>query len=281
MSNFEQRRKAFGEHLRRLREEAGHTAKVFAARTGWNAPKVSKIENGHQTASEEDLEAWLAVLDTDEAEADELRRELIDVREERTTWKQELREGYRTRQQQSIKLEAESTTIRGVDYGLVSGLLQTPDYARHVLLAASGLHGGGDDIPDAVRVRMRRQQVLYEPGKTIELLVAEAALWHPIAPPEVMTGQIHRLIATIGMPNVRFGILPLRRRLPHPPGESFWILDRIVLVETVTGERRIVDPDEVDLYQKLADRLWKTAVEGDDARALLLRLAQDYADADG
>jgi transcriptional regulator with XRE-family HTH domain len=277
VSDFEQRRTAFGEHLRRLREDTCETAKVFAERLGWNAPKVSKVENGRQTVSDQDLERWLTALGIGGTRADELRQELAEVREQRATWKQQLRGGYRNRQQQSIKLEADAATIRGIEYGIVPGLLQTPDYAHHVLHAAAALHGGGHDLPEAVRARMRRQQVLYEPGKTIELLVAEAALWHPIAPDETMTGQIHRLIATIGTPNVRFGILPLRHRLPYPPGESFWILDQVVLIETLGDERRIIDPEQVELYRQVADRLWKVACEGEQARSLLLRLAEAYA----
>ncbi|WP_034268556.1 helix-turn-helix domain-containing protein [Haloechinothrix halophila] len=269
---FEQRAE-FGEHLRNLRLQAGfHEAKVFAEHLGWNPPKVSKIENGRQVASDTDLDEWLAATDVDEETAEQLRAELSAVRDERIAWKQQVRAGHRARQDEALDLESAAKSIRAVELAVVPGLLQTADYARHVLLASASLHGGNQDIADAVRARMRRQQVLYEPGKSLEFIIAEAALTHPIAPPEVMTGQIHRLIATIGAPNLRLGVLPVGTQLPFPLVNGYWIVDRLVMVETLTFERRITDPDEVQTYIDYTDRLWKVAAEGDDARTILTRL---------
>jgi hypothetical protein len=118
---------------------------------------------------------------------------------------------------------------------------------------------------------MRRQQILYEPGRTIEILVTEAALLHPVAPPDVMTGQIHRMVATIGTPNVRFGILPAGVHLPYMLMHGYWIVDHMVMIETVTGELTVSDPDEVATYNKVTDMLWSAAVERDEVRSLLVR----------
>ncbi|MCS7477500.1 helix-turn-helix domain-containing protein [Umezawaea endophytica] len=274
-TSFEQRRAEFGERLRIIREQAGLTAKQLAAEIGWNAPKLSKLETAKQTASPEDLEAWLAVTTPGDIVAAELREDLAAIREAYVTWKAQVRLGHRARQEEAVQVEQAATVIRAVDVGVVPGLLQTPEYARHVLLASAGLHGGGQDIPDAVRSRMRRQQVLYEPGRTIETLMTESALLHPIAPPDVMTSQIHRLLSTIGLPNVRFGILPARTRLPYPLVHGFWIVDQLVMIEFLTAEVRVSDPEEVATYGKLADRLWSVAAEGNDARELLTRVAAE------
>lgn len=269
---FEQRA-AFGEHLRDLRIQAGYReAKALADRLDWNAPKVSKIENGRQVASDQDLDAWLSATDADDHVAEQLRFELEAVRDERVALRKQVRAGHQARQQEAFDLEAAAKIIRAVELAVIPGLLQTADYARHVLLASTALHGGKFDVADAVRERMRRQQVLYEAGKSLEFLIAEAALIHPIAPPEAMAGQLHRLIATIGTPNLRLGILPVGMRLPYPLVNGFWIIDRLVLVETLTFERRITDPAEVQTYSDYADRLWKVAAEGDDARTILTRL---------
>jgi len=272
-TNFEKRREAFGERLRQLRTAADLDAKELAARIGWNAPKLSKVENGRQTASDDDLEAWLAVMRPSKDVANELRTELVAVQQEYVTWKEQVRAGHKARQELALELDAKAKVIRAVDVGVVPGLLQTPEYARHVLLVHANVHGGGQDIAEAVRTRMRRQQVLYEPGRTIEILVTESALLHPVAPPDVMAGQIHRLVAAIGTPNVRFGILPARVRLPYMLMHGYWIVDQVVMVETVTAELRVTDPDEVATYGKVTDLLWSAAVEGAAARTLLLRLA--------
>jgi hypothetical protein len=125
-----------------------------------------------------------------------------------------------------------------------------------------------------VRARMRRQQVLYESGKTIELLVTESALLHPVAPDDVMVGQLHRLVAAIG--TVRFGILPAGVRLPYMLMHGYWIVDDLVTVETVTAELVVTDPDEVVTYNRVTDLLWNAAAEGDVARALLLRVLDSF-----
>lgn len=273
-TSFEKRRAEFGEQLRQLRDAAGLNGRDFAEVLGWNAPKVSKIERGRQTASDEDLEAWLSTLKTPTGVADRLRGELDALRQEYVTWKSKVRAGHRARQEESVEREFKSKLIRAVDVGIVPGLVQTADYARHVLLAHANLHGGGHDIADAVRERMRRQQVLYEPGKTIEILMTESGLLHPVAPSDVMAGQISRLIATVGVPNVRFGILPVGVRLPYMLMHGYWIVDDLAMVETVTGELTVTDPDEVATYSKLTGLLWSSAAEGDEARAILSRLAE-------
>lgn len=277
-TRFQQCREAFGERLRKLRQAADLDAKALATQIGWNAPKLSKVENGRQTASDDDLEAWLAVMQLSEEDAAGLRSQLATVQQEYITWKEQVRAGHKARQDLAISLDAKAKVIRAVDVGVVPGLLQTPEYARHVLLVHANLHGGGQDITEAVRTRIRRQQVLYEPGRTIEILVTESALLHPVAPPDVMAGQIHRLVAAIGTPNVRFGILPAHVRLPYLLMHGYWIIDQLVMVETVTAELRVTDPDEVATYNKVTDLLWSAAVEGDAARALLLRLATHTAE---
>lgn len=51
---------------------------------------------------------------------------------------------------------------------------------------------------------------------------------------------------------------------------GYWIVDDVVQVETVTAELTVIDPDEVDTYNRLTDMLWAAAAEGDAARQLLL-----------
>jgi len=63
----------------------------------------------------------------------------------------------------------------------------------------------------------------------------------------------------------------------EPAFHGFWIVDDVVFVETVSGEERVTDPDQVAVYERLADRLWSAAVTGDDARAVLLSAGRQWA----
>jgi transcriptional regulator with XRE-family HTH domain len=275
VASFEIRRLEFGDRLRRLREQAGLTGSELASALGWQQPKVSKIERGHQTASDTDVLDWLEAVEAPGATIAEMRQELRDLRVEQIAWRRQLREGHRTRQEQSVRTAYNAKVIIGVDMMAVPGLLQTPDYARSVFASQISLLDMADDVEAAVTARMQRQQVLYDPTKRIEVLIAEAALVHPVCPRPVLAGQIDRLISIIGLSTVRFGVLPAHRQLPHLLPHGFWIMDDVVLVETVTEELRITDPDQVTTFRRLAARLWTAAVEGDEARALLARAAVD------
>ncbi len=56
------------------------------------------------------------------------------------------------------------------------GLLQTTEYARNMFANLMRCRPELTDIDEAVAGRLRRQEVLYEPGKTFEFLVTESAL---------------------------------------------------------------------------------------------------------
>ncbi|MDR7302237.1 helix-turn-helix domain-containing protein [Haloactinomyces albus] len=276
MTSFDKRRQDFGERLRRLRDEAGLTGRDLAASLGWPHSKISKLENGKQTAEDADVIAWVGAIGQPESVERELLEELAEVRVSKAAWRAQLRAGHRARQQHSLDIEAAATRIRNAEFGVVPGYLQTADYARHVFKTqAELLEVPAGDIEESVRVRMQRQQVLYQ-GKSIEIIVSEHALRHPVAPPEAMVAQLDRLVSAVGLPGLRFGVLPQFRRLPNITMNGFIMLDDMVMVEQVSNELTIDDPEQVAIYHRLTDRLWKTAAEDDEARSLLQRISAEY-----
>src|SRR5262249_51779371 len=54
----EQARQALGVRLREIRKDAGLTGRALAALAGWHFTKISKIEHGTQTPSENDVRVW-------------------------------------------------------------------------------------------------------------------------------------------------------------------------------------------------------------------------------
>ncbi|GAA4013045.1 helix-turn-helix transcriptional regulator [Allokutzneria multivorans] len=274
-SDFEKRRFEFGKQLRALlgREQF----KDFATRLGWNASKVSKIATGKQTPSDADLAAWLRAVNAPRSLIIKLTKELTDLQLEQVEWRAELRAGHRARQEDLSRSEAGAELIRAVDIMCVPGLLQTADYARAIFATqADLLEVPAGDLDDAVRARMRRQQVLYS-GQRVEILLAQASLANPVCSASQMRVQVDRLLSMIGLPNVRLGIIPLWSTLPNLLPHGFWVIDDVVLVETVTAEHRITDPEQVTVYNRLADRLWDSAAENDAARAALAETSARWA----
>ncbi|MFR9780823.1 Scr1 family TA system antitoxin-like transcriptional regulator [Micromonospora sp. MS34] len=107
-----------------------------------------------------------------------------------------------------------------------------------------------------------------------EFLLAEPVLRWLITSPEVMRGQLARLQTVVGVPNIRFGILPLGVPLATTPQNSFQMYDDVAIVETFVGETTYRD-DEAATYTRAIERLWQEAVTGEDARRIIVRAAQD------
>lgn len=62
-TDYQSGREALGARLRELRTEAGLQGRELADRLGWQRSKVSRLENGKQTATAADLQAWAQALE--------------------------------------------------------------------------------------------------------------------------------------------------------------------------------------------------------------------------
>jgi transcriptional regulator with XRE-family HTH domain len=278
-SNIQQAREALGSHLRTLRRDAGLNGKEFATRLGWTASKVSKLELGQQTPTPADIDAWVEVAGRPDA-ATALSGELAALETFYQEYRRRLRSGMRFRQQEAFDTEAKARLIRVFDTHYVTAFFQTAEYARQVMAKGARLHGAPDDVDEAVAVRMRRQDLLYRPGKMFHVVVAEAVLRSEAAAPrDVMIPQLDRLVAatTLG-PNIKFGIIPFDVQWPVFLDHGFWIIDDdFVIVETIAAELRLTRPEEVQLYAKVFDQLAALACYGAAARAVVMRVLIDRA----
>lgn len=273
--NADRRRLALGDQLRQLREPTGMTGKALAELLHWPASKVSRIELARQFVTDADLVAMCRALAVDEQFVEQLRDELRGIRLEESRWARRLRVGHRAVQESVALAEQDATRIRVVALTLVPGLLQTSEYARAVFVRLSELNGTPADTDAAVRARIDRQAVLFQPDRRIELLLTETALNTPIASPLVMLGQVDRLLAVQGLPSLRLGVLPAGARMPAVIQHDFSIKGDAVVVEMAHTEMVTRDPADLALYERLADALWGAAVEGEEARALLGRVAAE------
>jgi transcriptional regulator with XRE-family HTH domain len=271
------RRLALGDQLRLLRESARTSGKELAEQLHWQASKISKIERGRQTVTDSDIVAISAALGLSAETTEALRDEGRAIRLDEAKWRGRLQRegGHQTIQQAVSVAEGDARVIRGFSLGLLPGLVQTAEYARTVFTTLAELYESPRDIDAAVAARLDRQHVLYDSQKQIELLMTETALRHPLAPRAVMLAQLDRLLTVQGLPALRLGIVPANRPLGTVVQHSFSIKDDIVTVELAHTEVATREPADIELYNRLADRLWSVAVEGEQARALLTSVAAD------
>jgi transcriptional regulator with XRE-family HTH domain len=279
LSKIQQAREALGSHLRQLRRGTGLNGKEFADRLRWMPSKVSKLELGRQTPTVTDLRAWVEVAGQPEA-AGALADELAALERFYQEFHPRLRSGMRFRQQEAFDAEAKARRIRVFDTHYVTAFFQTAEYARQMLAKGARLHGATDDVDEAVAVRLKRQDLLYRPGKMFHIVMAEAALRSEAAAPRgAMNTQLDRLVAatTLG-PNVRFGIIPFTAQWPVFLDHGFWLLDDdYVLIETLAAELRLTRSDEVQTYAKVFDQLAAIASYGPAARAIITRVLVERA----
>lgn len=270
-TDFQSARVALGARLRELRTEAGLNGKDIAERLGWQRSKVSRLELGKQTATAADLELWAEAIGAP-AEVADLKSRLRGMESQARSWRRQLAEGHRGVQERYVAEYRRTSTVRGYEATVVPGLFQTAGYARHLLVRNAELMQSPRDTDAAVAARIKRQEVLYEPDKDFRVLIWEGALHALVCPPDVMAGQLDRLVGLIGMSTVSLGILPLGARLKLTPKHGFWIFDEErVIVETINTEFTLESAEDVALYGRVWDTLDEGAAYGTQARRLLAR----------
>ncbi|MFC6084484.1 helix-turn-helix domain-containing protein [Sphaerisporangium aureirubrum] len=278
MSGFQQARVHLGTQLRQLRETAQLSGKDLAARLGWQASKVSRIENARQSASEEDVVVWAQAVDAPSEVMDELIAQAITLVERQDSWRQRHKSGLAALQEEVRELESRTRLLRVFEPGLIIGLLQTAEYARHIFAKVRRVQGSSDDIDAAIRVRMRRQEILYDPARRFHFLMPEAVLRYRLAPDEVMRGQLDRLLAVTTLPNVEFGLIPFEAELPSALLNGFWLYDEtLVGVATRTKELVLRDPDEITFHAAAFEELRAVAAFQEQARELIVRVLVEYS----
>lgn len=271
-TDYQQAREALGGRLRELRLSAPGgplTGTELAKQYGWNKSKVSRLENGRQTPTPDDLRKWVEATGQPEV-YDELVARLRGFESHIRSWRRQLASGHKAVQDTHLCAHADASVFRGWESSMIFGLLQTPDYARSIFERYAELQRSPRDTEQAVRSRTKRQEALYDSSKRFHLLLWEAALHTLICPPSVLAARLDRLAGAIGLDAVELGIIPLSASLKIPPATAFWIYDdRQVIVENWHAELWIDDEASVDTYLRTWRTLRESALYGDVARNLV------------
>ncbi|MER7280463.1 helix-turn-helix transcriptional regulator [Dactylosporangium sp. NPDC000244] len=260
--------------LARLREAASLQGKELASVAGWAPSKVSRIENGRQTPSAEDIDAWVNATSA----SAEQRKELLHLLDEglaaQRDWRRKMGSGQVAVQKAHSDYTANASLIRYFDNTFVTGFLQTREYAHRVLTEIRRINDLPiDDVDAAVTLRMQRQQMLYDGAKRFEFLITEAVLRYRLIPAEGMRAQLDRLQTVVDQPNIRFGVIPFEATLPTAPSTSFQLYgDDLAVVENAFSEQENRG-EEAARWIRLMDLLWDEAVTGGAARRLIIAAA--------
>ncbi|MFR9726051.1 helix-turn-helix domain-containing protein [Streptomyces sp. MS19] len=268
---------SLGRRLRELRRAAGLNGRQLAESLSWPPSKVSKLENGRQTPTDDDIRRWSDA--TGSPQAAEALLAVLHTREVRhAEWRDVLRAGLHPHQQKLASWEARTRLFRVFEATVIPGLLQTPDYARARFTEAARRLAAPSGIDAAVAGRMRRQDILYRADKRFHVLLTEAALRFRLCAPHAMLGQLDRLMSLSQLPNVRLGVIAFETAYTVAPWHGFWLYDDArVVVETLSAELDLRQPQEIELYGAAFQQLAQVASYGRAARTVINRVIEDLA----
>jgi transcriptional regulator with XRE-family HTH domain len=209
----------FGKQMKKERMARGWTLREFSARSGLNVGYLSLIENGKRPPT-------LKVAQACDLVFPERKGYFVEYYDELQEWS-EVPAAFKDWSEH----EDETASLRDWWPSVVSGLLQTENYARELL----GTYPGVTDETVAARLanRMERQRRLFARDGLVWFIVDEFALYRLVGSAEIMAEQMRQLADIARRPNVTMQILPA---VAHPAGASgFIIADDAAYAEHAAG----------------------------------------------
>jgi transcriptional regulator with XRE-family HTH domain len=270
-----QAREALGLRLREIRKDAGLTGRALALAIGCHFTKISRIENGAQAPTEENIRGWCRACGALDQIPD-LIASARAIESMYIEWRRQTRAGMKRLMLNPVPLYERTKLFRIYEHSSVPGLFQTAAYSAAILEYFIGFLGAPNDLDAAIEARMKRQDIVYSGDRRFVVILEENALRTRVGSLETTVGQLDRLLATMSLPQVSLGIIPhtaIRRTFTQVP---FWIYDdTMVGVETPTAKLEITQPREVGQYTAMFEHLRESAVHGIPARALITRAIAD------
>jgi transcriptional regulator with XRE-family HTH domain len=278
------RRRRLAAELRGIRESKGKSGDTVAAALKWSPSKISRYERARTGLRPREVERLLDYYEI----TGPRRALLLGLAEDAAQkgWWEEFTDSLSEDYKQFIGLEHEATSMAIWHVDVVTGLLQTEEYARHIIGSYSRVEPVAPGmIGRLVRVRMRRQQVLDRDGLQLSVVLDESVLKRRIGDEAVMYDQLQRLVKEADRPNLTLQVLPLDAQ--HSVfGESFVIfsfgqdadamLQDVVSTEHLRSGFTLEGERDTYLHRIAFQMLVDAALDPVASRKLILETAATY-----
>jgi transcriptional regulator with XRE-family HTH domain len=278
------RRRRLAAELRGIRESKGKSGDTVAAALKWSPSKISRYERARTGLRPREVERLLDYYEI----TGPRRALLLGLAEDAAQkgWWEEFTDSLSEDYKQFIGLEHEATSMAIWHVDVVTGLLQTEEYARHIIGSYSRVEPVAPGmIGRLVRVRMRRQQVLDRDGLQLSVVLDESVLKRRIGDEAVMYDQLQRLVKEADRPNLTLQVLPLDAQ--HVVfGESFVIfgfgqdadamLQDVVSTEHLRSGFTLEGERDTYLHRIAFQMLSEAALDPVASRKLILETAETY-----
>lgn len=258
-------RRQLGRRLRRLREGGGKTIEDVIAANVVSRTKLWRIESGRTVVKQGDVLALVRLYGGDLTDVGDLLT-LADATKA-TGYLEEF--GAAVPESLGIYADLEASAAAIADYNseLITGLLQTADYARAVTSVNGAL--SPEVVEQRVGFRLQRQRLFFDrprPGQ-MDAVVTEGALNVQVASPVVMEEQRRHLRELASRDGVSVCVLPFERGLHAAMRGPFTVMDfddesdpSLVYVENLIGSRYIERPEYIAQFRSAFNTLRAQAV---------------------
>jgi transcriptional regulator with XRE-family HTH domain len=254
----------FGRQLKKERLARGWSLPELSKRTGIDAGHLSRIENGKRPPTELVAAACDRVFP-------ERRGWFTEYYTEMREWS-EVPASFRS----WPEYEDKAGSLHDWSPSIVTGLLQTPGYARALLTT---LPGGSDEaITTRLNARMVRQKrVLFRDDgpPSACFLVDELSLYRLVGSAEDMAAQCRHLIEVASLARVIVQVLPA---IAHPVNASgFLMADNAVWVEHAVSGYVFTDEQTISAMAHRFDILRAECYRASESLALLQEMSDLWA----
>jgi transcriptional regulator with XRE-family HTH domain len=199
----------FGRQMKKERLAHGWSLREFAARTGIDYTTVSRVENGKRPPTEKVAAACDKMFPGRHGW-------FLEYYEESRHWG-EIPPGFRD----WSELEEKAGSLHDWYPGIVTGLLQTEDYARALLSTSPGVSDEIAGVRLASRMERQRRVLMRADPPAARFVIDEMALYRRVGSPGIMAAEMRHLSAVAALPNVTIQVLPA---VAHPANASGFIV---------------------------------------------------------
>ncbi len=251
----------FGHQVRRARRAAGWTLTEFGQRIGYDPGQISRIENGKRPPTElfaqmcdrafPDRDGWFSEFYAES-------RTWIATPPWFRSW---------------VVHEQHAATLRIWQLGVLSGLLQTEEYARAILAVNPGVTD--DQVTERLAIRLARQAILTQNDPpAVWFLVDEAALRRCVGSPAVMAAQLAHLAGVARLPNVTIQVVPDIAHTGVLGG--FAVAEHAAYVETALAGQVFEETEILAALITNFDTLRNEAFRGSESLTLIERMCEEW-----
>ena len=261
----------YGKELRWKREAAGLSLETFLKGSYFGKTYLSDIEHGQRRMPIELARHADLVLKTDGF----FERRCEDVQKAR-------RIGHAEYFEKVLEAEKHALTIEEWCPRLFPGLLQTPAYARAVILAGLPLSSDAE-VEEKVSGRMARAELFEADHGKPEywVILHERLITDPLLADPDMAVQLDRVVELAERRRITPQILPRKRRAYPLMAASvmsmtFAEAPPLIYMEASFSGGTVDDPALVVQYRKAYDRLRAVALAPDTSLAMIKAATEDY-----